>query len=70
MAVHHHLRRFVKNPYLQLVVGVVLLVSTLLSGFELEVHHGFAIIGIWHITQAAPGILQALERISRWRRKK
>ena len=54
MAAHHHLRRFVTNPYLQLIIGLFLLISTLLSGFNLKVHHGFAIIGIWHITQASP----------------
>ena len=70
MAAHHRLRRFVKNPYLQFVVGMVLLISTLLGGFELKVHHGFAIIGIWHIAQASPDVLQALERISRWKRRK
>ena len=70
MAAHHQLQRFVKNPYLQFVVGVILLLSTLLSGFELKLHHGFAIIGIWHIAQASPEILQALERIAQWRRKK
>jgi len=54
----------VKNPYIQLVVGLILL-STVLLDSVLDVQHSIMLLAVWHIAQALPNILQALERIDR-----
>ena len=62
---HRKLHRFVRNPYVQIVVGVLLLAYCLFSIFTeyLGLHHGVfgtLLLQIWNTT---PNILQALERI-------
>ena len=64
---HHKLRRVVKNHWVQVVVGTILLISVFTS--YLGLHHGILAMGAWHIAQSIPDILQALERISRWKVK-
>lgn len=61
----HQLDRVVKNPKLQVIAGIVLLVMTLFGEF-FQPHHGFIVIGVYWSAQALPEILQALERIARW----
>ena len=60
------LQRIVKNAWLQLVVGVILLMSSLdgqqgslytdLLHFKFRVHHGVNAMGIWQILQALPNL--------------
>lgn len=59
--------RFVNNPYVQGIVGFILLVSVLTELFGL--HHGLFALGLWHTAQLTPNALQALERIGKWLRK-
>lgn len=61
----HRSHKFVKHPWVQGIVGSILLVSVFTE--FLGLHHGLFAIGIWHVAQLTPNILQALERILKWR---
>ena len=60
------LRKIVKNPWLQLLTGVVMLLSSVagqqgalysdLLHFRFRIHHGVNIMGIWQILQALPNL--------------
>lgn len=74
-SIHKHLHRFLKNPLVQILTGVILLivsivvmVSALVTDFQLKQHHGFALLGFGLILQAFPNLIQALERIDKWRK--
>ena len=68
MSWQKHLHKFVKSPYLQGSIGALLLFVSLIQIFDFNVKHSIALIGIWHLLQTLPNILQALERIARWRK--
>ena len=51
---------------IQVGVGILLLVLSLTNGI-LQPEHGFFLIGAYHILSALPNILQAIERIARWK---
>ena len=55
------MKKFVEHYLIQFVVGVVLLVSVFTN--YLQVKHGVFAMGVWHLLQTTPNILQALERI-------
>ena len=63
------LHKIVMTPLLQFSIGSILLFISITEVF-FRPSHGIMIIGAYHIFQALPNILQALERIARWRRKK
>ena len=67
MSTERHLRlnRLVKNPWVQGIVGSVLLLSVFTE--FLGLHHGLFALGLWHLAQLTPNILQAVERILRWK---
>ena len=60
------LRKIVKNPYLQTVVGLIMLFSSFegqqgtlysdLVQFNLRIHHGVNLMGLWQIAQALPNL--------------
>ena len=60
------LLRVVTNWRVQVSVGILLLVLSLTDGI-LQPEHGFFLIGAYHILSALPNILQAIERIARWK---
>ena len=70
---HHLLRRIGKNPYLQMVVGVVMLFSSIagqqgdliadVAHFNVQLHHGMGLMGIWQIVQALPNLLDSFDWI-------
>ncbi len=64
------LRRIVKNPYVNIVVGLLLLYSGInetvrelkeLDGFRIGVHHGIILFSILQILRAVPDFFEGLE---------
>ena len=73
----HWLRRIVKNPWLQLVVGLVMLMSSFagqqgtlytdLINFKFRIHHGVNLMGFWQILQALPNLWDSVTwMLSKW----
>ena len=66
------LARFARQPYVQLIVAVVLIASsareswqTMLYDFEhlnLRVHHGTLLLGISQLLQCLPAAVEGIER--------
>ena len=65
------LTRFVRHPSTNFVVGVVLIVSGLAdvledlrngAGFELAVHHGVVVYGLFKVLTAIAHVLEGLEK--------
>ncbi len=58
---------FARNPYLELVVGLILMMTGLVeagesifedvSGGDIGAHHGIILLGLAHAFKAVPGIL-------------
>ena len=61
------LNTFVKNPKVQFSMGCLLLIITVSDLFFLKAEHSILVIAVFHISYGLPSILQALERIARWR---
>ena len=61
---HRRLQQIVSHAWVQGIVGSILLVSVFTE--FLGVHHGLFAVGVWHVAQLTPNILQALERINKW----
>ncbi len=66
------LRRIVKNPYVNIVVGLLLLYSGIsetvhelkeLDGFRVGVHHGVILFSILQILKTVPEFFEGLEHI-------
>ncbi len=64
------LRRIVKNPYVNIVVGLLLLYSGInetvrelkeLDGFRIGVHHGIILFSILQILRTVPDFFEGLE---------
>ena len=64
---HHYLKNFVNNPWVQGVVGSILLLSVFTEIFQLE--HSITVMGILYLAQLTPNILQGIERIVKWQQK-
>ena len=67
----------VKSPYLQFVVGVVMLISSFngqqgslyadLVSFKFTIHHGVNFMGVWNILQALPNMMDSVSLLfNRW----
>lgn len=61
--------KIIKIPHIQVTVGLLLL-SMSISELFIKPKHGFILLGFYHIAQQIPNILQALERIARWKPKR
>ena len=57
------MKKFVEHYLVQFSVGVVLLVSVFTD--YLGINHGIFAMGVWHLLQTTPNMLQALERITK-----
>ena len=64
---HHNVRKVVQSRWLQVITGSVLMLSTFAT--FLELHHGIFAMGLYHAAQMLPDIVQATERILRFRKK-
>ena len=64
---HHYLKNFVNHPWVQGVVGLILLLSVFTEIFQLE--HSITVMGILYLAQLTPNILQGIERIVKWQQK-
>ena len=56
----------VTNWRVQVSVGILLLILSLTDGI-FQPEHGFFLIGAYHILSSLPNILQAIERLARWK---
>lgn len=66
MGKHHSvIARIVENPYIQLIVGLILLATVLFDNVLFDIQHSVALLALWHVAQALPNILQSLERIDK-----
>lgn len=71
MNVRAVIRKFVRNPYLDLVLGIVLIFSGLLevwetlpsdfSDFRLGVHHGIFLLGLVTLLRSVADIFAGME---------
>ena len=69
------LRRIVENPFLNLVVGIILLISGLsevwdtmwddIVNLNLKVHHGIIIFAILQVIKSIPDFFESLEHVQR-----
>ena len=67
------LRQFVSNPYLNMLVGVLLLYSGLseswyqfqaMENYHIGVHHGVILFSLMHIAKTLPDIFDGLEHFT------
>ena len=63
------LSRIISSPFVQVSIGTLLLFTSIIETFWITPSHSLALLGIWHILQALPNELQALERIARWKQR-
>jgi heme/copper-type cytochrome/quinol oxidase subunit 3 len=66
------LGRFAKNPYVQMFMAVVLIVSSITEGWgsmaadvshgRLRAFHGTLLLGIVHLLRTLPDVVEAIER--------
>ena len=69
MEKHRRLKTLVENTWIQGVVGSILLLSVFTEYFGY--HHGLFALGIWHVAQLTPNILQGIgTHVARWRHRK
>ncbi len=69
------IRRIVENPFLNLVVGIILLISGLSEAWDtmwddivnlnLKAHHGIIIFAILNIMRTIPDFFESLEHVQR-----
>ena len=64
---HKRVEKLVQNAWVQGIVGSILLVSVFTEFWGL--HHGIFALGVWHVAQLTPNILQVLERVNKLLRK-
>ena len=64
---HHYLKNFVNHPWVQGVVGLILLLSVFTEIFQLE--HSITVMGVLYLAELTPNILQGIERIVKWQQK-
>ncbi len=66
------LKRFVKNPYVNIVVGILFLFSGVyetvrelkeLEGFRIGVHHGVILFSLLQILKTVPDFFEGMEYI-------
>tara|TARA_B100000686_G_scaffold143654_1_gene151190 strand:- start:395 stop:613 length:219 start_codon:yes stop_codon:yes gene_type:complete len=68
------LRKFVGNPYANLLVGIILISSTFMEVwksvhediFQLGTHHGVMLFGIVQTLKALPDIMEGLNSINKF----
>ena len=70
------IRRIVENPFLNLVVGIILLISGLseawgtmwddIVNLNLKSHHGIIIFAILNIIRTIPDFFKSLEHVQRY----
>ena len=67
MRIHRILKRIVGHPKVQLVVGCLLLIYSLIAIFSdyLNLNHSVLGVVMWHVWNAVPSLLQAFERIEK-----
>ena len=68
MGHHHSVRKVVQSRWLQVIAGSILMLSTFAT--FLQLHHGIFAMGLYHAAQMLPDIVQASERILRFRKDK
>lgn len=73
------LRRFIENPYTNLIVGLILFFTGLsdawdtlyddLAHLHIRVHHGIMIYGIFSVVKTIPDIVSSLQYVHQGVRK-
>lgn len=68
-----YFRKIVKSPYLQFLVGVIMLISSLegqqgtlytdLVRLNIRIHHGVNLMGLWQVLQSLPNLLDSVSLI-------
>jgi len=64
------LNRFIKNPFTNLLSGIILLVSSgyevwsTIDEFTVGAHHGILLFSIVHILKSLPEVLQGTKEIN------
>jgi len=73
------LKRIVENPYLNIVIGLILLYSGIvetvnelkeIEEFNIGVHHGVVLFAILHILKTIPDLFEGLEYLDIAREEK
>ena len=74
------LRKVLKNPYVNLVAGIAMFISSLdgiqgtllidIVKLNFRVHHGMLLVGIWKILESTPNIYDSLDWMSNAKRYK
>ena len=69
------LRKFVENPYVNIFVGLIFLLSGLyeawatlyedIIGANVGAHHGAIIFGLFHVLKHIPDIFEGLDHIAK-----
>lgn len=73
------LRRFIENPYTNLIVGLILFITGLsdawdtlyddLSHLHFHVHHGIMIYGLFSVVKTIPDLFSSLQYVHQGVRK-
>ena len=67
--VKQRLQKIVGNPWLQLSCGTILFISSIwgqqglyddLTHFNISIHHGAAVMGLWQILQSLPNLMSSI----------
>ena len=70
-------KKVIKSPYLQFCVGVIMLISSFhgqqgtlytdLMKFDVRMHHGMHVAGLWQVLQALPNLWDSVTwMFSKW----
>lgn len=62
--------KVLRNPYLQISVGVIVIATLLLDQTFFSHHHGMFVLALWHILHGLPNIVDALQRIWKYNKKR
>jgi len=67
-------KNFINSPYLDMLVGVIILISGLLEAYDtlykdifttnFGAHHGMIVLGCFQILKALPSILAGLKKLT------
>ena len=69
------LKKFVKNPYVNIIIGIILLLSGLVEAWDtlsedimngnFGAHHGVIIFGLFQILKCLPDIFEGIEDMTK-----
>ena len=63
-----NLHTVLHNPYLQIAVGIIVILTLILDDIFLSHHHGMFILSLWHILHGLPGGIDAIDKIWKYNR--